>query len=253
MAEGAPRRRHRQGAVRLVGEVPCPSRDTTLSLLPNAAIGQWLHEHRDKVGGRLLDAGCGNRPYAVWYDRLVKESIGMDATPGEGVRVLGLVDRLPFAGAVFDTVLCTEVLEHVGDAERAAAELFRVCRPGGHVLVTTPFLYPTHEAPYDFRRFTHFGLRDLMTRHGFEVLELSSKGGPGLLLGHAVVLAMVQAVQAVSARLGRPDALARSRALRALLAGPQEAYLRRRSLRRPADGSAGQLSLGYMLVARRPR
>jgi SAM-dependent methyltransferase len=252
MPETAGRRRHRQGAVRMVDGVPFPSRETTLSLLPNAAIGQWLHEHRDLVGGRLLDAGCGNRPYAAWYEPLVKESVGVDATPGDGVHVLGLVDRLPFADQAFDTILCTEVLEHVGSAEQAAAELFRICRPNAHVLVTAPYLYPTHEAPYDFRRFTHFGLRELMTRHGFEVLSLESKGGPGLLLGHALVLAEVRVVELVTARLHRPDLLTCSRLLRTLLTLPQEAYLRRRSLHRAAEGSAALASLGYMLVARRP-
>jgi SAM-dependent methyltransferase len=246
------RRRQRQGPVRLICGVPYPDPRTTLSLLPNAAIGEWLHEHRDRFAGRLLDVGCGNRPYASFYEPLVKEAVGVDATAGHGAAVLGFADRLPFADQTFDTILCTEVLEHVGDAERAADELLRVCRPGGHVLATVPYLYPTHEAPYDFRRFTHYGLHDLMVRHGFEILSLEAKGGAGLLLAHFVVLAAIRATERLTAGLGRPNALATNRYLRACLWGPQEAFLRRRDARRPVTGTAELVSLGYMVVARRP-
>ena len=236
------RLRERRGPVRLVKGIPYSNRDTTLSLIPGAAVGEWLHEHRSLVGGRLLDAGCGNKPYAPWYEPLVDSSYALDAAPLDGVDVVGYADRLPFAGETFDTVLCTEVLEHVQDAERAASELFRVTKPGGTVLVTVPYLYPTHEPPYDMRRFTHYGLRDLMERHGFEVLDVEAKGGAGRLLAHYVVLFLVAAL----------GPLTRFRPLRALLAYPQEAFLRVRRTPRRVKGSATRVSLGYMLAARRP-
>jgi SAM-dependent methyltransferase len=236
------RLRERRGPVRLVNGIPYSNRDTTLSLIPGAAVGEWLHAHRGLVHGRLLDAGCGNKPYEPWYSPLVSSSIALDAAPLEGVDVVGFADRLPFAAETFDTVLCTEVLEHVQDAERAAAELFRVTRPGGTVLVTVPYLYPTHEAPYDMRRFTHFGLADLMARHGFEVLDVEAKGGAGRLLAHYVVLFLVAAL----------GPLTRFGPLRALLAYPQEAFLRVRRTPLRVRGTATRISLGYMLAARRP-
>lgn len=234
--------RERRGPVRLVNGIPYSNRDTTLSLIPGAAVGEWLHAHRHLVRGRLLDAGCGNRPYAPWYEPLVESSVALDATPHGGVDVVGYADRLPFAGETFDTVLCTEVLEHVQDAERAASEMFRVTRPGGAVLVTVPYLYPTHEAPYDMRRFTHYGISDLMTRHGFEVLGVDAKGGVARLLAHYVVLFLV-------AVLGP---LARFRPLRALLAFPQEGFIRARKTPLRVKGTASRISLGYMVAARRP-
>ena len=234
--------RERRGPVRLVNGIPYSNRDTTLSLIPGAAVGEWLHSHRDLVRGRLLDVGCGNRPYAPWYEPMVDEAFALDAAALPGVDVVGFADRLPFAGETFDTVLCTEVLEHVQDAERAASELFRVTRSGGTVLVTVPYLYPTHEAPYDMRRFTHFGLRDLMERHGFDVLDVEAKGGAGRLLAHYVVLFLVAAL----------GPLTRFKPLRALLAFPQEAFLRVRRTPRTVRGTATRISLGYMLVARRP-
>lgn len=234
--------RARRGPVRLVNGIPYSNRDSTLSLIPGAAVGEWLHDHRQLVTGRLLDSGCGNKPYEPWYAPLVTEAVSLDAAPAEGISVVGFADRLPFRDATFDTVLCTEVLEHVEDAERAAAEMFRVTKPGGHVLVTVPYLYPTHEAPYDMRRFTHFGLRSLMARHGFEVLDVEAKGGGARLLLHYVVLFLVAAL----------GPLAKAGPIRNVLALPQEAFVRNRRTPRAIRGSATRVSLGYMLAARRP-
>jgi SAM-dependent methyltransferase len=238
----AARVRHRQGAVRIVDGIPYADPASTLSLLPGAAVGQWLAAHTDLLGGRLLDNGCGNQPYRSWYEPHVKEVVALDAAPNEGVGVLGFADRLPFAAHTFDTVLATEVLEHVENVERAASELFRVLTPGGHALITVPYLYPTHEAPYDFRRFTHFGLADLLKRHGFEVLSLQAKGGPAIMLAHYGVLAITQAL---GPRVRNPG-------LRKILAAPQVAYTRRRQVRRDLSGRSAVISLGYMAAARRP-
>jgi hypothetical protein len=117
-----------------------------------------------------------------------------------------------------------------------------VLRPGGHALVTVPYLYPTHEAPYDFRRFTHFGLADLLKRNGFEVLSLQAKGGPAVMFAHYAVLALTQAL---GTRTDRPG-------VRRLVAAPQQAFAHRRQVRREATGRSAIISLGYMAAARRP-
>jgi SAM-dependent methyltransferase len=235
------RARARQGSARVVEGVPYPDATSTLSLLPGGAVGQWLSTHVDLLRGRLLDNGCGNQPFRGWYEPHVSEIVALDALPDNGADVVSFADRLPFGDEVFDTVLVTEVLEHVEDAERAISEMFRVLRPGGHALVTVPYLYPTHEAPYDFRRFTHFGLADVLRRHGFEVLDLKAKGGPGVMLAHYVVLAASQGLG--GRRLGL---------LRRAIAAPQEAFVRRRTLSREPSGRAGIISLGYMAAARKP-
>ena len=246
------RLRHRQGEVRIRDGVPYSNSATTLSLLPGAVMGRWIAAQRHLVRGRLLDAGCGNQPFRAWYAPLVDEIVCLDAAPLEGVDVVGFADRLPFADASFDTLLVTEVLEHVTDAERAVAEIHRVLRPGGHALITVPYLYPTHEAPYDFRRFTHFGLRGVLERHGLEVVRLDAKGGGLLLMAHFCVLSLVAALDAFGARFGRRQRLTDHRLLRPLLAAPQELAGRRLSPGNGVSGSATRASLGYMAVARRP-
>ena len=206
------------------------------------------------VRGRLLDAGCGKQPFRPWYGPLAERCVAVDLAPLDGLDARGRLDALPFRSATFDVVLATEVLEHVDDAEPATAELFRVLAPGGHALVTVPFLYPTHEAPFDYRRLTHFGLADLLRRHGFEDVAVWSRGGPGALVAHAAVLAVVAAGDAAGRRLGGHRPWER-RWLRRAVATPQLLVInagRRHRRVRGVEGLAGMVSLGYLAVARKP-
>jgi SAM-dependent methyltransferase len=70
-------------------------------------------------------------------------------------------------------VLCTEVLEHLPEPQKAVDEIFRVLKPGGTLLLTTRFLFPIHDAPHDYFRFTKYGLRYLL--RGFEILKLEEE------------------------------------------------------------------------------
>lgn len=236
------RLRHRQGPARVVGGVPYSDRSSTLSLLPGAAVGRWLAGQAPLVRGRLLDLGCGNQPFLAWYGPLVTEVVPVDAVPLPGVRQVDLAAPLPFPDAAFDTVLCTQVLEHVENLELATAEIARLLRPGGHALITVPFLYPTHEAPYDFQRLTHLGLSGLVRRHGLEVVALGAQGGPVLMLAHYAVLALTAALRGLR--------LEGNELVRGLVAAPQEALRARVSTR--LTGPARIASLGYLVAARKP-
>jgi SAM-dependent methyltransferase len=248
--------RHRQGRARIRRGVPYSDPASTLSLLPGAAIGEWLADVRGVFAGRLLDAGAGNQPYREWYSPLVEQVVAVDAAPIEGLSALAFANQLPFAGGSFDTVLSTQVWEHVEDPGVAAREAFRVLRPGGHLVVTVPFFYPTHEAPYDYGRFTSYGLSATLRNAGFEVVRLDAEGGPLLLGTHLCVLAATQALNAAGRllRLRRP--LSTLPGLRHLLAAPQQAVIALRfRLRGPRRGirfGAGLMTLGYFAVARKP-
>lgn len=76
----------------------------------------------------------------------------------------------------YDIVICEQVLEHVADPWRAAGTLRELCRPGGYVVVSTPFLIRIHEAPADFWRFSEHGLRTILERSGLKVLSVSGWG-----------------------------------------------------------------------------
>ena len=119
--------------------------------------------------GRTLDIGAQNGPYARWFPNRV----AIDIKPGTGVRVLMDAHSLALADASFDVVLCTEVLEHLREPQRAIDEMYRVLKPGGTLLLTTRFLFPIHDAPHDYYRFTKYGLQHLLRR--FEILDLNEE------------------------------------------------------------------------------
>ncbi|MEP6598403.1 MAG: class I SAM-dependent methyltransferase [Actinomycetota bacterium] len=248
MSDG--RIRHRQGAVRIVDGVPYANRQSTLSLLPGAAVGRWLASRETDLRGTLLDLGAGNQPFRSWYGSRVTRVVAVDVAPAAGLDVLTLAAPLPFRDAVFDTILCTSVLEHVDNPECAVDEMSRVLRPGGRLLITVPFLYPTHEAPYDYWRTTHHGLASVLRRHGFLVDDLSAQGGPFLLMGHFGILGVVGALRVLSRALGPLGRLFDNRLLAALIAAPQELIRVRVSTRLSALSKAA--SLGYMAAARKP-
>jgi ubiquinone/menaquinone biosynthesis C-methylase UbiE len=124
------------------------------------------------AGSRVLDVGCGLRPYEPLFAH--GEYVGIDV-PDSGREVEGkLADRwfdgrkIPYEDEEFDAVICTQVLEHAVDSDGLLAEMHRVLRRGGRLLVTVPFMWGEHETPYDFRRFSSFGIRAAAERAGFE-------------------------------------------------------------------------------------
>ena len=123
--------------------------------------------------GRLLDIGAGDRWISgavgpdVEYLALDYPATGRDlyrARPD----VFADAHALPFPDASFDAVVCLEVLEHVRDPARVLREIARILRPGGRAWLSMPFLYPLHDAPFDFQRFTEFGLRRDLGTAGLE-------------------------------------------------------------------------------------
>lgn len=114
---------------------------------------------------RTLDLGCGACPLS----RDLADSVGMDVAEGPGVNVVGDAHDLPFEDEAFEQILCAAVLEHLHTPTRAVAEMARVLKPEGRVVLSIPFLFPVHEAPIDFQRFTEFGLKNLFQQHFSDV------------------------------------------------------------------------------------
>ncbi len=135
-----------------------------------------------QLSGRVLDVGCGDKPYEDWLN-LALRYFGIDVSPGPRVdAVIEPGKPWPAEDASFDAVLCTQVLEHVPDLEEVLAEIDRVLKAGGQLLVTVPFAYPEHGAPQDFRRFSIHGVRQLFAER-YEITELKPQGGIGSTMG----------------------------------------------------------------------
>lgn len=134
------------------------------------------------VRGRLVDLGCGNVPFYQLYKPLVTENICVDwpnsAHTNSYLDVeCDLNQPLPFPNNSFDTILISEVLEHVANPELAWSEMARILKTGGKIVLSVPFFYKIHEAPHDYYRYTEFALTHLASKNKLQTLELKSFGG----------------------------------------------------------------------------
>lgn len=132
--------------------------------------------------GRLADLGCGNVPFYHVYKNYVTENICVDWSDtihkNEFLDVIcDLNEPLPLASAQFDTLIVSDVLEHIANPEITWAEMTRILKPGGRILLSVPFLYKIHEAPYDYHRYTEFALRKFAEKNNLRVHELHACGG----------------------------------------------------------------------------
>jgi SAM-dependent methyltransferase len=191
--------------------------------------------------GRLLDVGCGHVPLYDTYRSLVSENVCIDwentlhANPHLD-HTVDLTGPLPFGDAVFDTVLLTDVLEHIPEPMKLVAEIARVLRPGGRLIAGVPFLYWLHEEPHDYYRYTEFALRRFCERNQLRVLELDSYGGLPEVLFDLVSKGIDYAPRALAAPLRNLHAAA-------------SLCCRTRLVRRISRGTSGAFPLGYILVA----
>jgi SAM-dependent methyltransferase len=127
-----------------------------------------------RLRGRLLDVGCGTKPYRALFkvDAYVGLDIDRPTTQRQGAADLVYDgNTFPVAAGEFDAVLCNQVLEHVFTPDAFVAELARALRPGGMLLLTVPFVWDEHEQPFDYARYSSFGLASLLRRHGFDLVE----------------------------------------------------------------------------------
>jgi len=195
------------------------------------------------ASGKLVDLGCGAVPLYGMYKDLVSEVVCVDW--GQSPHKISHIDfecdlnkPLPFEAEDFDTIILSDVLEHLCEPAALWREMARVLRPQGRVLCTVPFFYWLHEFPHDYFRYTEFALRRFAGEASLQVLVLIPLGGSievmtDLLAKHLVLLP----------GLGQPLALA------------LQSMVLRWSQSRPGNRAIGKtaryIPLGYLMVAQR--
>lgn len=127
------------------------------------------------IEGRVLDIGCGQKPYEALFVA-ASAYVGLeydteDNRARKKAEYFYQGDRFPFTDASFDAAFCSQVFEHVFNPDGFLAEANRVLKTGALLLLTMPFVWDEHEKPYDFARYSSFGIRALLERNGFEVLR----------------------------------------------------------------------------------
>jgi len=212
-------------------------------------LAEALVRERDRVlagrsGLRVLDIGCGVKPYYPLFAHLAAEYVGIDAVPGPYVDVVGSIEALPFADRSFDVVLCTQVLEHVEDPLGAVAEIWRVLDASGVTFLSTHGVFLYHPDPGDYWRWTWAGLERLFRNAAeWREIEVTPNGEAIACIGYLIC----QYLNEVGKRL-------RSRWLRGALMrsvnAPAEA-LDRRFPPNARGRNAGALSANYLVTAQR--
>jgi SAM-dependent methyltransferase len=148
------------------------------------------------VKGTVLDVGCGGRPYEKTFFAAATKYIGTDYLSDRSrPDIISFASQLPFQAEAFDTVVSTEVLEHVPDPQRALNEMQRVLKPGSYLILSAPMYWPRHEVPYDFFRYPYDGLLHLVKGSGLELVKMYSRGRSYAFMGQ-----VLQGIHPVSAR-----------------------------------------------------
>ena len=201
-------------AVRVIRSLASALRNTPLH-------PQWFACYRERqflkstcsgLRGRVLDVGCaGAKPRRELGADV--DYIGIDlpltATGWYHTRpdVFADAQELPFIANCIDHCLLLDVLEHLPDPDRCLAAIHQVLKPGGTLTLQVPFLYPVHDAPLDYHRWTRFGLREAARRHGYHIADEVAAGHP---LESAALTANIALSQTVLNWLAQKNPLALS-------------------------------------------
>ena len=142
--------------------------------------------------GDLLDLGCGKAPLFMVYKEFAKSVTCIDwsntlhANPYLDIEA-DINGPLPLPNSAFDTVILSDVFEHIRKPAHLMTEISRVLRPDGHLLMNVPFMYWLHEEPFDYYRYTRFALEDLFVMAGLKTVSITPIGGAPEVLTDVLV------------------------------------------------------------------
>lgn len=190
--------------------------------------------------GHLIDFGCGKAPLYGIYRKLTTATTTVDWTESKhGNNHVDVVADLnfttPLPSNAYDTLLSTSVIEHIRKPDTFFSEVYRTLKPGGIAIIATPFLYPIHEEPHDYFRFTEYSLSSLATESGLLVVEMARYGG------------LPEVLADLTCKLSRPTPVTKviTRLFSLILSLK---FVKAISLR-----TAPKFPLGYVLVAQKPQ
>ena len=137
-------------------------------------LNKRIAEASPYIRGKTLDIGAGGFDRYGGSFPLVTEYIRMDI---KGADIVGSIYDIPFEENTFDSLVSTQVFEHLAHPQKGALEMHRVLKKGGHALVTVPQWNELHEEPHDYFRYTRYGLESLFAEAGFTIVSITRVGG----------------------------------------------------------------------------
>jgi SAM-dependent methyltransferase len=159
-------------------------------------FNNWIRtDVLEHTNGILLDLGCGAQPYRKVLEPKWSRYIAADVAIANNTKPDLLFEPgkpVPLEDNSVDTILSTQVLEHVRDFNHYMAECNRLLVKGGHLIISAPMQWKHHEVPYDFWRFTKFGLSEVLERNNFEIIHIKQAGGTFVLIGQILLNYLVE-------------------------------------------------------------
>jgi len=149
-----------------------------------ARIDQFIESSfsEAKAGSLILDAGAGECRFRNKLKGKLRY-VALDTTWGDQewdysrIDVMGHLENLPFASHMFDSIICTQVLEHVREPQLVLKELSRILKAEGMIYLTAPQGWGVHQPPHDYFRFTNYGLSHLLEKAGFTAISITPSCG----------------------------------------------------------------------------
>jgi SAM-dependent methyltransferase len=138
-------------------------------------LTRQIRENASYIKGKTLDVGAGEMDRYGKFFKNVK-IVRMDVNHRDTVDLVGSADCIPASDSEFDSIICTQVFEHLADPWKSAQELYRVLKLGGHVLLTVPQMNELHEEPHDYFRYTKYGLKAMFEKAGFKIEKIDQRG-----------------------------------------------------------------------------
>ncbi len=140
---------------------------------------KYIKEH---CSGKLLDCGCGDVPfYGIYKDQIESNyCVDWENSLQQQIHIdqfINLNEQLNLPSNEYDSVLLSDVLEHIAEPSNLLKELNRVLKQNGKLIIMVPFLYRLHEEPHDFYRYTEYSLKHLLEKNGFKLIKIESYGG----------------------------------------------------------------------------
>ncbi|OGU52840.1 MAG: methylase [Ignavibacteria bacterium GWC2_36_12] len=137
------------------------------------ALLESIKELGDNISGKTLDVGCGTKPYEKYFKSSEYIGLEIETTVHREVSKADFFydgTKFPFNNNEFDSIVTNQVFEHVFNPDSFLNEINRVLKKNGILLLTVPFVWDEHEQPYDFARYSSFGIKSVLEKNGFEII-----------------------------------------------------------------------------------
>jgi SAM-dependent methyltransferase len=213
-------------------------------LMADLVAGVYSANLQRHAKGKLLDLGCGKVPLFMAYKDYVIENICVDweNTLHKNEHLdfeCDLAKTLPFKDGEFDTIILSDVLEHIPQPEHLCAEMSRILAIHGRIIMNVPFYYWLHEHPHDYYRYTEFALRRLVETSGLKLLQLDSIGGAPEIMADIFAKNVLRVP-----RIGRSLAM--------FAQWLTAAFIKTKLGRKVSEETKRSFPFGYFLIAEKP-